>query len=714
MLGKTSTEIFPAVLATRYEADDTCVMGSGRMVDRDEEYPAIEGEPRYIHVVKTPLFGVGRRIVGMQGIFWDITERRKAEESLQAAENKYRNLFENAIEGIFQTTPKGRIVLANPALAGMLGYASPEELMGAVHSVGDQLYVNPEDRDELMRLTTQQGEFKDFEVKQRRKDGSIFWARVNARAVQNGNGELLCYEGRVEDITARKQAEETLKRYELLSKHARDIILFIAWDGHLLEANEAAFEAYGYTREEMLALKIHDLRAPHVRQFTDDLIAEAFAKGFFIETEHRRKDGTVFPVEASSRGVETGGEKVLLSVIRDVTSRKQAEAEQTRLEARLRQAQKMEAIGTLAGGIAHDFNNILGIIMGYAEIAGLTLAENSPEKASIEEVVKASHRAKDIVKQILTFSRKSEREQLALQLSPIIKEAMKLLRASLPTTIEIRQEVAVRPGDDLIMADPTQIHQLLMNLSANAAHAMRKTGGVLMVTLSAHHISPLDVTETPELAPGDYLKLTIEDTGHGMNRETLNQIFNPYFTTKGTGEGTGLGLAVVHGIVRDHHGTITVGSELGKGTLFHICFPRLLRSEPEMPEISAPPPTGSERILLVDDEELLVKALKQMLERLGHRVTASSSSIEALNYFRQNPGDFDLVITDYTMPHMTGMDLAENVRALRDDIPIILCTGYSERISKEVMEKCGIFALLMKPVSLGTLAGLIRKVVGSC
>jgi len=711
ILGKTSRDLFPAALADRYEAADTFVMGSGGIVEREELYPGLNGELRRIHLMKTPLFDTDQGLVGLQGIFWDVTERWQAEQALRAAESRYRNLFENAVEGIFQTTAEGRIILANPALARMFGYASAGELMGAVSSVADQLYLNPEDRRAFQRLIAKRGEVRDFEVRQRKQNGSVFWASFNAYPVHNDNGELFYYEGRVEDITARKEGEEALRRYQLLSRHAHDIILFIASDGRLLEANEAALKAYGYTPEEMLTLKIHDLRARHVRQQTDDLIARAFAEGFAIETEHQRKDGTTFPVEASSRGVETGGERVLLSVIRDITSRKQAEAERIRLEARLRQAEKMEAIGTLAGGIAHDFNNILGIIMGYAEIAGLTLAENSPEKASLEEVIKAAHRAKDLVKQILTFSRKDGREQMAVQLGTVIREAMKLIRASLPKTIEVRQEITVTPGDDLVMADSTQIHQLLMNLSANAAHAMREKGGTLTVSLSPHHVAPLDVTETPELAPGDYLRLAVEDTGHGMHRKILGHIFNPYFTTKAPGEGTGLGLAVVHGIVRDHHGAITVRSKPGKGTLFHLHFPRLTSAVSEMQTMPEQFPRGQERILLVDDEELLARALTQLLERLGYRVTASFSSIEALDCFRQTPLDFDLVITDFTMPHMTGLDLAKNIKNLRSDIPIILSSGYSEQISREAMARCGIAALLMKPVSLRSMAGLIRRVV---
>lgn len=642
----------------------------------------------------------------------DITNFKRTEEALREAEKRYRNLFENAMEGIFQTTSDGGVLLANPALARMYGYSSPEEMISSVHSIADQLYVNPEDRRGFERLMVKRGEVKEFQARQRIKDGRILWTSINARAVYDEKGNISCYEGRVVDITERKEAEEVWKRYELLSKHALEMILFIGRDGRILEANEAALRTYGYEREEMLASGIHDLRAPHIRHLTEDLIARAFAEGFAIETEHVRKDGSVFPVEVSSRGVEAGGEPVLLSIIRDITWRKRAEEERNKLEAQLRQAQKMEAIGTLAGGIAHDFNNILGIIMGYAEITGLKLGKDSPEQKSIHEVVKAAHRAKDLVKQILTFSRSGDQERKPLQVVPVVKEALKLLRSTLPTTIEIRQEIDLPQDHGVILADPTQIHQMLMNLATNAAYAMREKGGVLRVRLSPVDFHPSDVDKFPELSPGKYLKLIVADTGHGMDQATLDRIFDPYFTTKGPTSGSGLGLAVVHGIVKSHKGSITATSEPGKGSSFHIYLPRLAGDDAHEEDSPAAIPTGSERILLVDDEAVLIEAIERMLEYLGYQVTATTSSAQALLMFREQPEQFDLVITDYTMPEMTGADLAHELVQIRGDIPIILCTGFSERINEEGARKQGISAFIMKPASLKGLAEAIRKVLG--
>jgi signal transduction histidine kinase/ActR/RegA family two-component response regulator len=406
-----------------------------------------------------------------------------------------------------------------------------------------------------------------------------------------------------------------------------------------------------------------------------------------------------------------GATKFLLGISEDITERKLVEEKQRALEAELRQSQKMEAIGTMAGGIAHDFNNILGIIMGYAGLAGLDLVKDSPVKRNIDEVLKATHRAKDLVKQILTFSRKGDQERKPMLIIPIVKDTLKFLRASLPTTIEIRPEIDLSPGDDLISGDPSQVQQILMNLSTNAAHAMRERGGTLRIALFPVHFSSSDVGKPLELGAGNYLKLTVEDSGHGMDRTTIDQIFNPFFTTKGPGEGTGLGLAVVHGIVTSYGGAITVSSQMGKGTAFHVYLSKLETGETAKTEAVAELPGGRERILLVDDEELLVNAVKQLLEYLGYKVAATTSSAEALLAFRRQPEDFDLVITDYTMPKMTGTDLADQIVQIRPDIPIILCTGFNERIDKEGARKSGICALMMKPASVREIAETIRKVL---
>jgi two-component system cell cycle sensor histidine kinase/response regulator CckA len=372
----------------------------------------------------------------------------------------------------------------------------------------------------------------------------------------------------------------------------------------------------------------------------------------------------------------------------------------------------MEAIGTLAGGIAHDFNNILAAIMGYTEMALYDVPEGTSGRRNLEQVLKAGYRGKDLVKQIITFSRRRDEERRPMRISPIVKEALKMLRASLPTTIDIRQNIKTQSG--MVLADPTQIHQVLMNLISNAAYAMREKGGVLEVSLTDVDIYLDDAAPPhPDLKPGPYLKLTVSDTGHGIEHAIMERIFDPFFTTKRPGEGTGMGLAVVHGIVKSYGGAILVDSEPGKGSAFDVFFPRI--EGYVLPEVdaAAPMPTGDEHILFVDDEEALADMVQQMLERLGYSVVVKTSSLEALEVFKVHPDQFDLVITDQTMPHMAGVDLAKEIMRIRPEIPIILCTGFSEVISAEEAKTFGIREFLMKPFATRMLAETIRRALDS-
>ena len=397
------------------------------------------------------------------------------------------------------------------------------------------------------------------------------------------------------------------------------------------------------------------------------------------------------------------------SVMIDVTERKRSEEEKRDLEDQLRQAQKMEAIGTLAGGIAHDFNNILGIIMGNCELALKDVPDWNPAHYNLEEVSKAAVRARDMVKQILAFSRRTEQQVKPVHMGPLVKESLKMLRVSIPSTIEIREELSM--DKDTVRADPAQINQVILNLCTNAAHAMREKGGVISVCLKSRTLEEDATAVHPDLAPGAYLDLAVSDTGHGMDQEVVERIFDPFFTTKETGEGTGMGLSVVHGIVKNHGGAILVESEPGESTVFHIYLP-LIEVEAEQAEETVKPfPIGTERILFVDDVEALAELGERMIEHLQYKVTASTSSIEALDLFREDPGRFDLVITDMTMPHMTGADLSLELLRIRPGIPIILCTGYSEMISEEKAVKMGIRAFVNKPFSMRDLAETIRKVL---
>lgn len=371
----------------------------------------------------------------------------------------------------------------------------------------------------------------------------------------------------------------------------------------------------------------------------------------------------------------------------------------------------MEAIGTLAGGIAHDFNNILAAIMGYAEMAEEEVPEDSPARSDLEKVLKASRRARDLVKHILTFSRQSEQELGPIQPYLIINEALKLLRASIPATIEIKQRLDKHSG--FIIADPTQMHQVIMNLCTNAVHAMEESGGNLEVELKNDILTDDDLTGyLAEARPGTYVKLTVSDSGRGISPENLDRIFEPYFSTKETGKGTGMGLAVVHGIVQSLGGSLTVSSEPGKGTTFNLYFPLAeLGKVIEYSENENCPSGDGINILFVDDEEIIVNINKKILEHLCYSVTVRSSSLEALETFKSAPGKFDLVITDQTMPGMTGIELAGEILSIRPDIPIILSTGYSEQVNRERVQAAGISEFIMKPIGKNELAETIDRVL---
>ena len=402
----------------------------------------------------------------------------------------------------------------------------------------------------------------------------------------------------------------------------------------------------------------------------------------------------------------------VLWLMRDITHRKQAEQERDRLSSQLRQAQKMEAIGTLAGGIAHDFNNILGSIIGYGELIELfELPDNNEIQENLNHVLNSAYRAKDLVDQILAFSRKSEVERQPVLLAPLIKETLKFLRASLPSTIEINSNIQGLPG--AIQADPTQMHQVIMNLCTNAAQAMGDQGGILKINLCAEYLDDDAASQFPDLSPGTYAKLSISDTGAGIGMEIRDRIFEPYFSTKEAGEGTGLGLAVTHGIVQQHNGAIDFESG-PDGTTFHVMLPLETRMQAESVngiEGNSDYPTGKGRILLVDDEADLVRVGKIALGELGYRVDTEVDSTKALKRFGDEPNSYDLVITDQTMPRITGLELAQKIRAIRTDLPIILCTGFSVMVTPDRLTDAGIDLVIRKPIRIGQLADAVHQLL---
>lgn len=510
------------------------------------------------------------------------------------------------------------------------------------------------------------------------------------------------------EIIERKQAEEERARLATAIEQAAESIFITDANWFVYYVNPAFERMNGYSRDEIIG--------QHTRILKNDKHDRAFYSTILKTLKHgevwsgrltnKKKDGTFYEAEVTASPIRDKNGTIInyVSIHRDITN-------EIKLERELRQAQKMEAIGTLAAGIAHDFNNILTAILGFTQMAlNKTSAENSI-KRDLERVLESSSRAAELVRQILTFSRQSELERKPVQVSLIVNEVFRLLRSSLPTTIEICQDNALSRHRDIILADPTQLHQVLMNLGTNAAHAMRIHGGILSVSLAEIEADASFVSRYPDLSPGPYVRLAVSDTGHGMDAAVMERIFDPYFTTKEIGEGTGMGLAVVQGIIKSHGGAITVYSEPGQGTCFHVFLP-LIRDEIVLEAKNTEPLTcGSEHILFVDDERALTELGQEMLTSLGYKVTATTSSLDALKAFREDPGGFDLVITDMTMPGLTGKKLARELVGIRKNIPIILCTGFSEFINKKQAREIGIREILMKPYVVNNLAKTVRKVL---
>ncbi len=630
----------------------------------------------------------------------DITEERRSQE-------RFAKIFHDSPVALVITRAEDGLVLdANPASCRLL-QRSKEQLL--TQRTGDVVRWSPGEREQLISRVVQGRQNVTFEKDFRAANGNLVTIQVDLNVIElDGDTRVLVA---ITDISARKQMENTLReseeRFRLLVENSNEMIVLVSLDGriHYASPNHAAIA--GYTTEEMVGQNVYSLVHPDDRGLVERKFRDRSGTAVF---RYRFKDDTWHWLESSGRVFRlASGEERGVVVSRDVSDRVQADETRKRLESQLRHSQKLEAIGTLAGGIAHDFNNILTGIMGHLQLAEIDLPPDHPVNPRLHDALKASYRARDLVAQILTFSRRREQIHTEAKLAPVLNEALRLLRASLPATIEIRTDFD--PRCPPVLCDVTQIHQIMMNLGTNAAHAMAGRGGLLSVTLAARTPSAALRQRFPQVEPQHTVSLTISDTGSGMDAATLERIFEPFFTTKAPGEGTGLGLPVVHGIVEDHKGAIAVESTPGQGTTFHLFFPAAL-AEANTTASAAPfqtiPRGKGQRILLVDDEETVLDVAASLLRRLGYEPEPYRHAREALNSFQASPDAYSAVITDLTMAEITGVDLARQVLAIRPGLPVVIATGYLRAEELEEARALGVACVMKKPFDVHEFAQQVR------
>lgn len=517
-----------------------------------------------------------------------------------------------------------------------------------------------------------------------------------------------------EELTAKKnlaeKLEENFQKYKLLAENLKDVVATITPGGYIQYCSPAITEFSGHTVEEVEGRHVFGFMPENSdRERLIELVDNIAKSGESRSMEYvmRAKGGAGFPVESTAKPIMENGKLILLHcVFRDISERKKVEDEKNRLEAKLQMAQRMEALGALTGGIAHNFNNVLAPIMGNTELAMLDIPEDSQAFKNLQQVLDASDKAKKMVRQILSFSEHGDEDPAMIDMEEVVEETYGLIRASLPSSIETRKDVKKISG--LVYADPKDLKQVLMNICANAAYAMKELGGVVDISLEEQDITEFDLDHSRKIKPGKYVKLSISDNGPGMESEVMQRIFEPYYTTKPVGEGSGMGLSEAFALISKYGGEIKAYSEPGMGASFYIYLPLAASSKTLSKETL---PQGSERILMVDDEEAVLTMTRQMVEHLGYKVTAVDNSPQALKIFEADPQAFDLIITDMTMPYVTGDSLANRILAIRPEMPIILCTGFSEKLSREQARSIGIKAYVTKPVVMAQIAGIIRNVL---
>jgi PAS domain S-box-containing protein len=643
----------------------------------------------------------------------EIEIRTKAENAFRASEERYRLLADNVTDVIWTRDLNLNLTYISPSILNQQGYSVEEaknrtleeswtsDSFKLVRKVfEEEMEIEKSKKADLSRSRT-------IEVEVNCKDGSTKWTEAKMSFLRNQDSVPVGIIGVTRDITERRRAEQALRKseekYKNLVENIKEVIYTIDDSGIVTYISPAIKTILDYDSSEIIGRSFTEFI------YSEDLLRqkerfERVLSGPIGPDEYRllSKSGEIRWVQTSSMPILEKNQTVgLQGVLSDITESK-------RLQSQLQQARKMESFGTLAGGIAHDFNNFLGIIIGNTELAMDDVPKWNPAYLNLEEILESSLRARDVVRQLLSFARRTQLEKKPVNIGKIMQESLKLLRSSIPTSIEIRQII---PKDiDTILANSTQLNQILINLSTNAHHAM-PNGGILEVSLENVELDKNSAAQHPDLNPGRYVNLKVSDTGHGISSMEIDRIFDPYFTTKQVGKGTGMGLSVVHGIIRGHEGAISVKSKYGQGTTFSILFPVIEKQTAIETEPIKELPTGNEKILLVDDEKSILFTGRNLLERLGYQVETRQNPIEALDLFRVDPNQFDLMITDMTMPNMTGDKLVQEILKIRPDMPIILNTGFNEKIDEEKAKQIGIRQYIEKPFNRRILANVVREVL---
>lgn len=632
---------------------------------------------------------------------------------MQNMDLRLRAAVESSPSGLLMIDAEGMIVLVNREVERLFGYTREELLGRSVELLVPERFADQHSGFRAGFLTNprvrEMGAGRDLYG--RRKDGTEVPVEIGLTPVATEDGLYVL--SSIVDISARKRAE---KRFRVAVEASPNGMVMVDAAGRIVLVNKEVERLFGYERAELLGRNIDLLVPERFRTRHPDFRADFFAAprsrsmGAGRELYGLRKDGTEVPVEIGLNPIDTEDGLFVLSSIVDISARLSADLERQRLEKELRQAQKLEAVGRLAGGIAHEFNNVLGAIVGLAELARESPNEESRD-ADLNQLLVAAMRGKALIERILRFSRRQEVTCKLVDLSQLLTELVRPLRAALPATIEIRVDAGVRPMR--VLADVTSVQQVLMNLAVNAAHAMAN-GGLLELSLGTRIVDEAFTRSHPGLRTGPFIELIVRDHGAGMDEATRTKALEPFFTTKPSGQGTGLGLTIVHGLMRDHNGALDLESEPGKGTTVHCLFPAILTDEETgAAESPSAVPTGKgERILYIDDEVALAVVAKRLLERAGYVVGTGSDPVAALLQLRADPAAFDLIITDYAMPNLNGIELAREIHRLRPELPILLVTGYIDELSEAELQAAGLRTLLKKPVSRDVLCRTVHALLG--